>query len=731
MYAESCVHARLDQMEREFDLKLEYHTVAEVDDFERALIRDNKYLYDEFGRPHSTQNLTEFDRHWMLNEQLLVMCDAPYALTRYCFVKNEENIIGRFSFRVPQRLLFDIICDLEERGAAIEIMILKARQLGMTTLVQLLIALRIIFSYGVNAVLSSADQTKTSEMSHMLLLCYDMLPVWLRPEATSRVESDRGKLLFGHQASGVSFQHGSQKLGIATGTTPTIYHLSEVALYADPVKLIDEGLWKAVHASASVLGFLESTGRSNKGWWAETWYYSRKHWPLSRMCPVFLPWFCGRDIYPKPAWLTVRPVPPGFAPNRDTRLHVAKCELYVRSDKLLSKHLGSDWRMPLEQQWFWQVSHDEAKQKGFESSFLQEMAGDDEEALQRSEESVFGHDTILEIDTRRERSYETFAIVGQSIEDAHEPDPQYIDYTRERIPVRYSSRKGQAYRWEFIPVHFPSTLREDDPSDVAGVLLIFHRPQPGIAYSIGVDTSEGKGEDSTVISVWTYGAKGQPDTQCAEFSSPFVNHVEAFAFVIAIAAYYGQYMSQESTKWREPYVSVEQVMSVGDVCQDQMRKMGYTNFHKMVRYDKKRVSKKKALSLGWFTWGWSRPILTGNFVHSTQNGWAIVNSPWLIEEMRHFEVHVTSTGKEKLEHEEGEHDDRIFAAAMAIFCPHDMDVLANRSKKRLTEQVSLPPVDTSPYAGQVITSLQMRDTRTTTLEDIVYADPQRERYLNK
>ena len=120
----------------------------------------------------------------MENERILVMSDAEYALTRYCFLKDEENIVQRFRFRVPQRILYDIIADLEEDNRTLEIIILKARQLGMSTLVELLIGLRIIFGYGVNAVIGSADQTKTALMANMLFLLYDMLPIWLRPIGT-------------------------------------------------------------------------------------------------------------------------------------------------------------------------------------------------------------------------------------------------------------------------------------------------------------------------------------------------------------------------------------------------------------------------------------------------------------------------------------------------------------------------------------------------------------------
>lgn len=742
MYAESRVRERLDIARRELGFELDYKSVEEIIAFDAALKREGKLIYNAAGVPCGTQNLDAAEAQFILNEQALVQCDAAYAATRYCFINSEEGVIDRFRFRVAQRILFEIICDLEERGAAIEILICKARQLGMSSLVEILVALRIIFGYGVKAVIASADQTKTQEMSHMLLMCYDMLPCWLRPDYTARSESQGGFLMFGQNATSVSFQHGSQKHGIATGSTPTIYHISEVALFGDAaVKLIDEGLWKAVHASSKVLGILESTGRGSKGWWAGTWYYSRDNWPHSRMCPLFLPWYCGMDIYPKPAWLRIRPIPSGWQPNKDTREHIARATLYMRSQPLLMKHLTEEqrrrgqltcdhWTMPREQQWFWEVNHEEAKAKNARSSFLQEMAGDDDEALQHSTESVFGNEVIAEIDARRATNYKVYGLSGQSIESAHEPRPEDIDYQQDRIPVRYTSPRGESFRWELIPMKvggvYPS-LDERDPSCCMGYLIVWHPPRAGVNYAIGVDSSEGRGKDSTVISVWALGWGRQPDVQVAEFSSAWVSHVEAFAFVLAIAAYYKSTMELGVTKWKEPYVSIEQVAAVGDTCQLQMRKMGYSNFHLMSRYDDKNPTKRRTRKSGWFSFGWSRPVLLGNFVHWAKNGWAEINSPWLIEEMRHFEVHSTRAGKEKMEHEEDEHDDRIFAAAMGVFPPHDLEPMAERSQRRIDEAGGLPPINMGEYRGHVISSSQMNEKRVATLDDILYADSRLER----
>ncbi len=730
MYSKRKIGLRLQLAEKELGYRPEPHSLAEVAAFEQYLEDEGLYSRDDQGQIVGMGEVGEYEKKWMENERAMVLSDAAYCLTRYGFVKNEQNIIQRFTFRIPQRLMFDLIADLEDMDAAIELLLLKARQLGVSTVIELLVGHRIVFSYGVNAVIGSADRVKTALMANMLLMFYDMMPFWLKPKWSRRVESDQGMLVFGPMASGVSFQHGAQKSGIARGTTPTVYHLSEVASYVDPINQIEASLLKAVHASPQVFGALESTGEGDKGWLPDTWRYAKANWPMrrSRLCPLFLPWFCGTDIYPTPTWLRMRPVPRDWTPNSQTRQHVAKSELYVRSHPLLANHLGADYKMPRQQQWFWEVEHEQAKAKGMESVFLQEMAGDDEEALQRSSESVFGHDTIIRIETERQKSYKVYGLTGQSIEDVHEPPAEDIDYSRDRIPLRFNSpRDGHPYRWELIPLRLQGALDETNPEDAIGKLMVFSEPQPNIDYSIGVDTSEGKGHDSTVISVWAMGYRGMPDRQVAEFASPYVNHVEAFAFVMPIATYYSRFMEDGSTKWRQPYVSIEQVASVGDTCQLQMARMGYSNFHRMTRYDDdpKKITKRKrstAGKRGWYTFGWSRQLLTGNFVHAVQNDWALIQSPWLVEEMKTFEVHVTSTGKEKMEHEEGECDDRVFAAAMAIFCPHDMDILAERSKKRPSAPSVLPPLDLGPSRGFTVNPNSLRETSSIHIDSVLFSE---------
>jgi hypothetical protein len=730
VYASSIVEERLELAKQELGFPLEYHSVSEADlfnsrmetkyeDFYReaqAAAQGAQFPFQAFQlslmRTLSDKNnprLSSEEIRWMINERYLCMCDAAYFGTRYFYLKNINNDIQRFTFQAAQKVYFQIISELEMLGISIEMLVNKARQLGVSTETELCIAHRILFTYGVSATIASADQSKTAEMANMLFLAHDMLPWWMPPVHTRRVESDRGMLVFGGQKSQVKFQHGSQSGGISQGTTPTTYHLSEVSYYPDCEKLIEVGLFKAVHASPKVFGVLESTACGNDGWWFDKYWYYKNKWPNCRMLALFLPWFMGTDLYPNKVWLRKSPVREGWRPRQETLEMISRAELYVKSNPVLEKVLGNNWKLPREQAWWWEIQFLEALDGGKLKTFYQEYPTDDVESFQGSYDNVFGREVIADVDNRRSREYRVFGIVGQSIEDKHEPDTEEVDYQTARIPVSYKSTRGETYRWELVPLQYGKgwTLTDDDEKEIDpdGKLFVFLPPEPGWDYSIGVDTSSGIGSDSTCIAVCRRAKGGTgPDVQAAEFRSSRVSHVEAFAFALVIAAYYAKHMA-ETTNYREPYVAIEQIAAVGDTCQFQMRKMGYGRFHHMVRYDSKKIKKSKAIKMGWFTNVWSRPMLTDGFVIAVQNGWYVVNSPWTIYEMDHWEVHLTASGKEKKEHSSKTTDDGIFANAMATFCPNDLEALTKRTKKRCQDEDGedvLPPIDLGVYSGNAL-----------------------------
>lgn len=734
MYASSVVDERLALARAELGFPLEYHSVSEVEEFDRRL--EAVYL-DRYQEARSVAQGTEdagkafqiaISRaladpqnprlnkdtvRWMQNERALCMCDAAYFLTRYYWIKT-PRAVQRFTFLPGQRIYFNVVAELEARRAAIELIICKARQHGISTETEGLTLHRACFSHGVNAVVASADRQKTSKMAQMTFLGYDRLPWWMRPLSTRRVESDQGMLVFGGSESGISFQHGSQTSGIARGDTVKIYHLSEVASYSNPEEQIEASLFRCVHPYPDVLGVLESSAEGDIGWWPDTYWYSKKEFRngRSRLCALFLPWFLGTDKYPTETWIRTHPVPEGWRMEPETRSMIARAKMHIKSSPELEKVLGSKWEMPAAQAWFWEVNYMEHRGKGKERLWFQEMPTDDRESFQGSYDSVFGREVIAEVDHRRVTKYAVYGIIGQSIEARHEPDREEIDYQAPIVPVEYRSRRGETYRWEMVPLEWTETFRQiediKDEDSHMGKFFVYLPPEPGYDYAIGIDTSNGIGSDSTVIAVARRGRNPQePDEQAAEFRSDIVSHVEAYAWAMCIAAYYSRHM-EGSTSFREPYVVVEQIMAVGDTVQLQMSNMGYGRFHKMTRYDSdpKHMRKSQSRKRGWYTNSWSRPMLTDGFVVMVQNGWYKVNSPYTIYEMDHWEVHLTGVGKEKKEHSAETTDDGIFANAMAAFCPNDRQTMATRSVRRLTDpqHTELPKLDVGTPRGGIVVS---------------------------
>lgn len=709
MYCQEKIDERLDLATAQLGWRPVYHSIEEVEMVVKRL--DKIAVRDGEGNPtgETTRPYTENEKWWIRNERILCACDASYFLTRYAYLKSDDNQIIKFKFQNAQKVYFDVIAELERRGAAIQIQCLKGRQVGVSTLTELLVAHRIMFYYGVNAVIASSAQQPTRIMSQMTFLAYDMTPFWLKPIVKTRSESERGELTFTNK-SAVSFQHGSQTTGIARGHTPTCIHLSECASFTNPEELIEASLFRAVHESPNVFMVLESTAEGVDNWWHKTWKLSKTGWTKgkSRLCPLFLPWFLATERYPKPTWMNTRPIPIDWTPNKETRERMAKAKAYVHAHLLLEKVLGTDWEMGQAQAWFSEVDFEEYKAKGREKLWKQEMAGDDLECFSGSYDSVFGNDFLEELHDSRARNYRIYGITGHGIEEKFDALPEDTDYSEDAVHkiVNYVSNKGQTYEWTLVPLK--CDLIDDDDlersaENIDGKLLVFHDPEPGFDYGIGVDTGGGVGGDSTAIAVWRKGVRGLPDVQVAEFASAYVSHVEAYAFIMAIAAYYAKHMREGFPK--EPLVSIEQIAAVGDVCQPQMRLMGYSRFFKFHFYDTKVIKPKKSNKMGWRTSGWSRPILIDGFVHSVKNSWAVINSPFLLQEMNKFEIH-TKGGKEKLEHADGDHDDRIFSSAIAIFTSHDMEAMVERSKNKpvLSGSKYRPQIELTPIGSMTVST---------------------------
>ena len=96
-------------------------------------------------------------------------------------------------------------------------------------------------------------------------------------------------------------------------------------------------------------------------------------------------------------------MPERWEPIRETRKHVQRCELFANNTDYLSKVLGPNWKMPREQQWFWEFNYLDAVQSHTQKVWMSQMPADDYEALIGQNDRVFEPDTIEVVTQERKR----------------------------------------------------------------------------------------------------------------------------------------------------------------------------------------------------------------------------------------------------------------------------------------------------------------------------------------
>ena len=696
MYSQRIVEKRLDFFEATEGWRPIRHTYAEVQEFTEYMKPGGKITYiDDSSNSKNTyirvrENLltekrVQEIRRWIENEKVLCSFDYSYWRDNYAYLVDEGGQVVKFKNRRSQEVFDAIVADLEEKQAGIQVLCLKARQVGITSLVALYFIHRMLFVSNVLAVMASVQKEKSDEIKVKLDTAYNMCPGWLVP-----VEKKKNEFING---SRLSIESGMQPKGIAQGKSPTLIHISELSLIPNPHNTIEEGLLAATHPTKNLFMVFESTGSGNVGWFPDFWRSQKEKWPLNtgRMCPVFLSWPLATDLYPEADWLRQHPVPAGFYERRldATKAHITRCESYIRNTPYLSKVVGSNYRVPIEQQYWWELEYSQAKERHSLQQHAARLPADDFEALTGVHDSVFDGETIMELEDdiyeirtdgtkARKKPVQYYAITGHSILEEFDPQESEIDYSKEIIQLTHKNNRGEQYDWELVPL---KPIDEETESFTFDRLAVFEPPKEGATYSCGVDTAHGLGkedEDRFCASMTRVSTGSGCDFQCAELTSLRFSPAQAVPFLAAMAAWYGQ----TSKHYRGVKFSIEQVEGPGDTCQNQLKIMGF-NWHAIPgRLDGKKVKEENKHREGWYSTKVTVPILMDRFVEAVNGGWYIPYSKWLIEELKTLERHTKEGGRDVMTHQKNKHDDRIRAAAQSYLNCHTYDDLSARAQKR-------------------------------------------------
>lgn len=174
---------------------------------------------------------------------------------------------------------------------------------------------------------------------------------------------------------------------------------------------------------------------------------------------------------------------------------------------------------------------------------------------------------------------------------------------------------------------------------------VWHLPQAGRKYIIGVDPSDGEGSDNTDIDVWEV---------------PLLPTDR----LIQVAQYYGkirpdhgaQLGKEMAEAYNDAFIGPENNMLSYVLFLSKI----YDNYFMEVKIDKKTL--KRTTTLGWSTNGATRDPMIDDFIALFEDDMLEINSAITIQEMKTF----VKKENGKREHADGKHDDSLISGMIAL-----------------------------------------------------------------
>lgn len=176
-------------------------------------------------------------------------------------------------------------------------------------------------------------------------------------------------------------------------------------------------------------------------------------------------------------------------------------------------------------------------------------------------------------------------------------------------------------------------------------VMVWHFPEKGKHYVIGVDPSDGEGSDNTSINVWEIPKEATEKLkQCAQFYGK-IRPDHGAQIAMELAEYYNK-----------AFVGVENNMLSFVLFLSKI----YDNYYTEVEMDKK--TQRRSVKLGWNTNTKTRDPMVDDFIALHEDNYLEINSAITISEMKTF----VKKDNGKREHADGKHDDSLIGDMIAL-----------------------------------------------------------------
>jgi len=589
----------------------------------------------------------------------LITCKDYFS---YC-ARNYFQVVTKSKKKIflelmpAQELILDSLQTLQDQKKPAKLLILKARQLGCSTLIEAIIAWVAMFYENSNCLVVSYDDPHTAYLFKIMQDFFDQMPWWMKPMVDTREykkglrfdnpDPDERSIIRPGMNSMISAQGAQSVTGVGVGVRFNAAHMSEVAKWGQSAKTIIEGdIKNALVEEWTTIAVIESTAMGCGNYYHNFWNKMISLGEAAAWYPKFYPWFMEPTRF--------LPPPNGWKPQEDEVLvrevglgQWLKCSTVgcpqtierfrsnIDNTGAKCRRCGSGIMSPLllnDQQLYWR-EHSRINSDTDPDTLrllYQELCTTAEESFQATGSPVFTDDVMNYVSKTAGK-------------------PKFVGFFD---PQDNFHAVANAETYDCIHKGCPADHRFDNQD-----MQVWERPEPHSLYYIGVDVAQGIGQDYSCIVVLRIGRGGQPDRQVALFRS---NKIDPIAL---------SYIAKSVGKWYNEAEMAIEVNRFDTVATWLSMNLSYPRLYS--QGSQFTATSNQSKRLGWMTNGKSKPRIVVHAARWLGAKAVIVRSPNLAGEIKSFQR--DPEVQDKMEAQSGAKDDELMAFMIALHCAHEVE----------------------------------------------------------
>lgn len=597
-----------------------------------------------------------------LFEALIIIKDDFYIYAERNLVIQDKDTselipLTRENLKHAQKVLVDMVLHDLAIGKPVRYIILKARQLGLSTIIEAICFWWTATHKRQKAVIIAHEVGASANLYEMFRLYYENCHPMFQPR---RKYNSKKELVFdvedgvkeeyisaGKEPPGLRSQIQTlvAKAGKGRSSTINFFHGSEVAFWESGADVKAAAL-QAIPMRKNTFAFLESTAKGVGGYFYDEWQFAKKG--ESAFTPLFFAWH--ED--------------PGYV------LDVKEPLTNYDDEELELLEIFKEFNYPQED-WDRKILWRREKKKEFRANpdeFYQEYPKDDMEAFLSSGRPKFDIKKLVEMERVAMKNPSHF--FGEVIKN---PDPE--------------APEKEAYIFNEVPV----TFQDQDPTPLKVWELPFKGDQkkflPPAKYVIGVDVSEGKLNDGDPNKRNDYSVIDIMNAKTYKTAARWRGHIDP-DLLGAVVYNLGKF-------YNDALVGVE-INNHGLTTVQHLRNNFYRNLYMRETSEEQQFQERTAV-MGWQTNRKTKPKIINNLASAIRESDILDLDIVFIRECMTYVV----DDQGHFNAQTGMFDDTVMAKAIALEMADFSGINVEYAKEKITK-----PIKRNTYASNSSTDIE-------------------------